>query len=442
MPDIAGFRAITYDPTRVELSKVVTPPYDVIDSAYRAKLAAQDPHSFVHLDLPEAADGGDRYQASAKTLAAWLGDGTLKRDVGRAMWRYHQVFTSAELGNRTVTRRGLIAAVRLSPWSEGLIKPHERTLSAPREDRMKLLDATRVQLSQVFATFGDASNEFERLLRGVESGKPTLEATTGDGTVHRLWRVGSAEIIGKLRHHMAPKKLYILDGHHRWETMVGFRDRMAAEGDLAMYSSMNYGTAFLVPMDDPGLVILPTHRIVHGVEGFAKDTFLAGVSKFFRVETLAGAARDAAKIRHALTTNVAGKAPAVAAVFPGDADAYLLSLDPHVDPSKFGMKGHKAVIRLDVALLHGLVLERVLNISPAAQEAQTNLRYVKDTQAAIDQIAAGEGQVGLLMNAPTLDQVRHVADLGEVMPQKSTYFFPKIASGLLMMPVDRDEDLV
>jgi uncharacterized protein (DUF1015 family) len=439
MPELAGFRAITYDPARVDLSKVITPPYDVIDAKERERLAAKDPHSFVHVDLPEPKDG-DKYKTAAKTLADWQAAGIMRRDTGRAMWRYHQVFKHPEDG-RTITRRGLVAAVKLSPWKDGMIRPHERTLSAPREDRTKLLDATRVHLSQVFLTFADASNEFDRLLRQVEGGKPFLEATTDDGTLHRAWRVGSAELIGKLRHHMAQKKAYVLDGHHRYETMVAFRDRLNAEQELMQYSSANFGTAFLVPADDAGLIILPTHRIVHGIEGFAKDAFLAGVRKYFRVEVIPGAAKEAAKLRKALA-NVTAHAATVAAVFPGDPDAHLLSLDPHVDVEAEGMTGHRAVIKLDVAILHGLVLERVLKISKEAQEKQTNLRYVKDTQATLDQIAGGQGQVGLLMNPPTLDQVRQVADLGEVMPQKSTYFFPKLASGFVLQPLDRDEDLV
>ena len=411
----------------------------MIDAKERERLAARDPHSFVHVDLPEAKDG-DKYQAAAKALASWQSSGVMRRDTSRAMWRYHQVFQHPEDG-RTITRRGLVAAVRLTPWKDGMIRPHERTLSAPREDRTKLLDATRVHLSQTFLTFADASGEFDRVLRPFDAGAPTLEAKTDDGTIHRLWRISSNEAIGRLRHHMAQKKAYVLDGHHRYETMVAFRDRLNAEQELMQYASANYGAAFLVPSDDQGLIILPTHRIVHGVEGLTREQFLAGVRRYFRIEVIAGAARDAAKVRLALQ-NVIGHAATVAAVFPGDPDVHLMSLDPHVDPEAEGMTGHRAVIRLDVAILHGLVLERVLKIGKEAQEKQTNLRYVKDTQATLDQIAAGQGQVGLLMNPPTLDQVRHVADLGEVMPQKSTYFFPKLASGLVLQPVERDEDLV
>lgn len=440
MPELAGFRAITYDPTRVDLSKVITPPYDVIDAKERARLAEKDPHSFVHVDLPEAKDGVDKYHAAAKTLADWQAAGIMKRDTTRAVYRYHQVFKHPEDG-RLITRKGLVAGVKLSPWKDGMIRPHERTLSAPREDRTKLLDATRVHLSQVFATFLDASHEFERMFRATDGKPPTLEATTDDGTVHRVWRIADATLIGKVRHHVAQKKAYVLDGHHRYETMVAFRDRLDAEKELMQYSSANFGTMFLVPSDDQGLVVLPTHRIVHGLDGLTRDSFLTGVRKYFRVESIPGGAKNAAAVRRALS-NVFGHAAAVVAVFPGDADAHLLSLDPHVDPAAEGVEAHRAVMKLDVTVLHGLLLEKVLHISKAAQEAQTNLRYVKDTQKTLDEIAAGQGQVGLLMNPPTLDQVRQVADLGEVMPQKSTYFYPKLASGLLLQPLDRDEDLV
>jgi uncharacterized protein (DUF1015 family) len=436
MPEIAAFRAITYDPTKVEVSKVITPPYDVLDAAERARYAAKDPHNFVHVDLPETKEG-DKYAAAAKTLAAWQAEGAMKRDATRAMWRYHQVFTAE---GRTITRKGLVVAVKLTPWSEGFIRPHERTLSGPRADRTKLLEATGTHLSQVFGTFGDASGEFERTLRHTDGGRPTLEGQTEDGTTHRLWRVGDAETIGKLRRHIAGKKIYVLDGHHRYETMVANRDRLNAAAPLAQYSSAAYGSMFIVPSDDAGLVILPTHRIVHGVAGLTRDSFLTGVKKYFHVEALPKAAKDAARVRTVLAER--HDIASVVAVFPADPDAYLLRLQSQVDPTAEGMKGHKAVLNLDVSILHGLVLERVLQISPAAQEAQTNLRYVKDTQKTLDAIAAKDGQVGLLMNPPTLDQVRHVADLGEVMPQKSTYFYPKLASGLVLQPIDPDEDLV
>jgi len=438
--DIASFRGILYAPGH-DASKVLAPPYDVIDSDQRSQLAASDPHNVVRLILPQADNGGDRYQAAARTLDDWLARGVLVRDGSRCLYRYHQVFRSAELGDRTVMRKGLIAAVRLEPFSSGIILPHERTLTGPKQDRFALMKATHAHFSQIFSLYQDAAGEIERVVRKIDEKKPDLEGTTPDGVMHRLWRIADAELVGRLRRLFAPKKLYIADGHHRYETMLALRDHLSMGASPGQYSSVQYGSMFLVSMDDPGLVILPTHRIVHGLADFSPARLLERVREHFLVDRLPGAARDPVAIRAAIA-NTPGHQPSFAAVFPGDPDAWQLTLDAHVNPSSLGLGGHPSVLRLDVTLLHSLVLDRLLGITPAAQEAQTNLRYVKDTAATLDQIAAGKGQAAFLVNAARIDQVRQVADAGEVMPQKSTFFYPKLASGIVMARVDVDEDLI
>jgi uncharacterized protein (DUF1015 family) len=439
--DIAPFRGIRYDTTRVDASQVLAPPYDVIDEAQRTALAARDPHNAVHLILPQAGAEGDRYQAAARTFDSWLADGTLVRDDQRAIYRYHQSFRSDAHGGRVITRRGFVAAVRLEPFANGVVLPHERTLAGPKQDRLALMTATRAYFSQIFALYDDPGGEVERVLRRVDDRTPDLEATTDDGVVHRLWRVADAELVGKLRRLFAPKKLYIADGHHRYETMLALRDRQAAEHGLGLYSSAQYGSMFLVPTDDPGLVVYPTHRIVHGLPSIDAADLLQRARQHFIVDRLPGAARDADRIREAIA-HTPGHQPSFAAVFAGDADAWQLTLDPHVNPAAVGLVGHPAVLRLDVTLLHGLVLDRILGITQAAQEAQTNLRYVKDTGKALDDIAAGRGQIAFLLNPGRVETVRQVADAGQVMPQKSTFFYPKLASGIVMARVDPDEDLV
>jgi len=194
-------------------------------------------------------------------------------------------------------------------------------------------------------------------------------------------------------------------------------------------------------MDDPGLIVLPTHRIVHGLTGFSKDTLLERAREWFIVDKIAGGASDMDKVRASVADAVAHRT-AFAALFPKDPDAWRFTLSPSVNPAAVGLSGHPAVLRLDVTLLHGLLLERVLGITPAAQEAQTNLRYVKDSTAALAATSAPDTQAVFLMGAPKVADVKHVADAGEIMPQKSTYFYPKIASGLVMAKVDPDEDLV
>ncbi len=443
MADIAPFRGILFDTGRVDASKVLAPPYDVIDADQRAALAAGDPHNVVRIDLPEpdGAGGLDRYQAAARTFEAWLADGTLVRDGSRCIYRYHQTFHLPG-HERATTRRGFIAAVRLEPFSAGVVLPHERTLAGPKQDRLALMKASRAYFSQVFGLYRDPGGEVERLFRRIDDRKADVDASM-DGVHHQLWRIADAELIGKVRRLMAPHKLYIADGHHRYETMLALRDHLAgtvAGGALGQYSSAQYGSMFLVATDDPGLVVLPTHRLIHGLEGFSAQTLLARAQEHFVVERLPGAARDGARIRDAIA-NTPGHQPSFVAVFPGDADAWQLTLEPHVNPAAVGLSGHAALLRLDVTLLHGLVLERILGIDAAAQEAQTHIRYVKDTASALEQVAAGKAQVGFLVNPTKVEQVRQVADAGEVMPQKSTYFFPKLASGIVMARVDPDEDL-
>lgn len=442
MPDIAPLRGILYDPARVDPAKVIAPPYDVIDPDERARLAGADPHNCVRLILPEADGGADRYAAAARTLDAWLASGVLKRDDRKSVYRYNQVFTHLDVGPAPVTRTGFIAAVRLHPFTDKVILPHERTLRGPKEDRLALMKATSSHFSQIFTMFKDSSGEVERLFKKTEKDAPIVDATTADGVRHMMWRCNDAETIGKLRHHMAPKKLYIADGHHRYETMLALRDHFAAgrEDGLSTYSSAQYGTMFLSTMDQPGLVVLPTHRILHSLQGFSPASLLEKVREFFLVDKIENGVAKPQLIRAAIAS-AENHQPGFAVVFPGEKDAWRLILDPQANTMALGL-ATKSIAKLDVTLLHSLVLEKVLGITPAAQEAQTNLRYVKDTTKAIAEAAKPGTQAVFLMTPSAVDSVKQVADRGEIMPQKSTYFFPKIASGLVINRIDPDEDLV
>jgi uncharacterized protein (DUF1015 family) len=441
MAEIAGFRGIRYDVSRVDASRVLAPPYDVIDADGRAALAARDPHNCVRLILPEG-DGDSKYAEAARVLEAWLGEGVLRREQRPAVYRYHQVFTSSELGGRTITRRGFIAAVRLHAFDEGVILPHERTLKGPKIDRLKLMDATSAHFSQIFTMYSDPSGASDRAFAAAESREPDLDGTTEDGTRHRMWRVDDAEALGALVRAMAPLKLYIADGHHRYETMLALRERFRerAGGPLSSRSAAEFGTMFLSNMDDPGLIVLPTHRLVHGLDDFSLERTVAQAREWFDVEVVPDVGRDAVALRTLLAER-GKRTPSFAAIVPGSADATILSLKPGFDPDAAWIDADPALTSLDVTLLHSLVLERILDIDRAAQEAQTNLGYIKDTGKAVDQTAAGAGQVCFIMDPTRLDQVRAVADAGEVMPQKSTFFYPKIASGIVINKIDPGEEL-
>jgi uncharacterized protein (DUF1015 family) len=436
MPEIALIKAILFDPAKVEIQRVIAPPYDVISEDERQKLEELDPHNCVRLILPRG-DGDEKYSAAAGLLGRWLDDGILHRDTRPAIYRYHQVFHVAELGGRKFTRRGFICGVRLSDYKDNVVLPHERTLRGPKEDRLKLMRAARAHFSQIFGLYRDPSLVTDQAFSGTDQRPPDLEGATADGTLHRLWRVNDRETIAQIGRVVGPMKVYIADGHHRYETMLALRDelRAAAGGEVGYRASSEFATFFLTNMADPGLVVLPIHRLVHSLAAFDRQDFLDKVKEHFHITPVEDGAVDAKKLKTAIHDQARVR-PAFGVVTPGDSNAVVLSLQ--TDPR---LPLHKSVATLDVSLLHGVILERLLGIDREAQERQTHVEYVKDTADALARVARGEAQVGFIMNPTRIDQVLDVADHAQTMPQKSTFFFPKIASGLVINPISTDEDL-
>lgn len=444
MADVAGFRGLLYDPTRVELTQVLAPPYDVIYPEGRAELAAKDTHNCVQVILPELAEGADadsnkKYEHARDLLEAWTEDGVLVRDDKPAVYRYHQVFAHQFLGSEEVVRKGFIAAVRLHDFDEGVIRRHERTLKGPKVDRLKLWETTSTHLSQIFTLYSDPKSQVDSLFAQAEAQKPTIEGMTDDGTRHLLWRVDDPDVVAKVCGEMADKNLYIADGHHRYETMLAFRNKLVSN-DAKERSAARYGMMFLANLDDPGLVVLPTHRMVHSVPGFDAQSMREKLATYFDLREVADAGTNIDSLLSELAIS-AESGTSFALVIPGESKATMLTLKADCDLAAAGITGSEVTLKLDVTLLHGLVLEKILGVSRADQEAQTRISYIKDTQAALDQCAAQTGQVCFLMNATPVSQVVAVSDADEVMPQKSTFFYPKIASGMVFNPVNADESL-
>jgi uncharacterized protein (DUF1015 family) len=440
MAEIAPFRGILFTPKAGDPSHVLAPPYDVISDAERAQLEALDPHNCVRLILPQPDDPkqpDSRYARAAKELGKWLDEGALARDERPAIYRYHQVFT---VDGASITRKGFIARIRLARFDEGIVLPHERTLSGPKADRLKLKRATRAHLSQIFGLYSDPDRRTDEPFAALELDKPTIEGTTSDGVSHRLWRLTDAVAQRKVMDFIADKKVYIADGHHRYETMLALRDELRAEvkGDDAARSAVEYGVMFFCNMDDPGLVVLATHRVVFGLPSFDRARFLAAAREFFVVTE--GPMADPLVVKRALAGH-AKRGPSFALVTPGSQTiAYLRVRGDLIVSSVPAMSGQAKELReLDVALLHGLVIETLLGVDRAAQEKQTNLRYAKDWHKAFAELAAPGVQAVFLMNPTLVSQVKAVADTGQVMPQKSTFFYPKIASGLVINPIDPAE---
>ncbi|MBT8494779.1 MAG: DUF1015 domain-containing protein, partial [Deltaproteobacteria bacterium] len=410
MADLRPFRGWYYDCSKADASQLLAPPYDVLDDAERKALAAKHDKNSVRVILPEG-DGDAKYPEASRLLESWRNSGALVQSQRPAVYRYHQVFEHPLEPGRTMTRRGFIAAVRLHDFAERIILPHERTLKGPKIDRLKLMDATRTHTSQIFTLYSDPSGTSDQLFEAVERTEPTIDGVTDDGTRHRMWECSDAELIGDLRRIVGPLSLYIADGHHRYETMLAMRKQIEGEhGGLSANSSANFGTLFVANMSDPGMVVLPTHRLIHSVGDFDAERMLSAASERFEMHEIdpqPGVIRDAL---------ARADRPAFAAVFPARRKATVMVLRKPPETLK-GVLGE-----LDVSVLHSLVLEDILGIDKAAQAAKTNIEYLKTDGKAMAAIEAGKGQVCFMMRATPVSQVKACSDAGEFMPQKSTFF--------------------
>jgi len=348
------------------------------------------------------------------------------RDATRAIYRYHLRFADPANG-RQLIRKMLVCGVRLEPWAGGLVRPHEATDPARKAAALAALRSTQVAPAPVLAGYRDAAGEIDRLFRRIDGDRPTLELTTPDAAVHRVWRVQSAELLGQLRHALAPKRIIVLDGHDRYEAMLAYRDELAADRPLAVYSSANYSLMCLTQLDDPALIAAPRHCAIRG--GPPSEVALAAARPYFIVEKLAGAARDLTRQRAALAETVAHQ-PGFVIAWATEPDAWKLTLSPDVSPVNAGVAVNRALQRLEPIVADQLFVERAL---PGAR---------LEHPASAEEAFAGKPDAVLTMRPLTVEQIIHIVELGEVLPTGSTGFAPRLAPGLVSAIVDPDEDLV
>jgi len=450
MARIYPFRALRYNPSRVRIEDVVTQPYDKITPSMQQAYYQRSPYNLVRiiLGLPELFDSApgsdgkgpsDVYSRAARDFADWRSHGVLNREKDPCIFAYSQRFTVPGSNGVIAERRGFIALGELSGYSHGVVFRHEQTLAKPKSDRLNLLRATWAHFGQIFMLYSDPAQTAERFLF---SGNPNadIEVTDEYGVLHRVFRISDPGTINILSAEMEDKKLIIADGHHRYETALEYsRERAPAnpatsERNSYIMPQPPYPEAAVmmtfVNMDSEGLVILPTHRVVFGLKDFSASAFLERAGSYFEIESLKSA--EAEEICGRLAVEGADDT-AFAAITAGG--RYLLKAKP-----KAMAEAMKALPerqrQLDVVLLHSLVLERLLGITPEAIHEQCNLRYLRDAGEALEQVAEGEANIAFLVNPVTLDQLREIAFAGEVMPQKSTDFYPKLLSGLAIYALD------
>ncbi len=421
MATIRPFRGLRYHSHAGEPRDLMAPPYDVIDADGRAELAARSRSNCIHFILPEG-EGDAKYGRGAAEFRRIV-DEAMTRDPQPAVYVYHQTFTAH---GQTFVRKGFVCLIELTPFGKGPVLAHERTLAGPKVDRLALMRACDAHLELVFGMFSDPDRAWEGIVDPVK-GEAVLRSDF-EGIEHALWRVDDPSALDALATHLRDRNIYIADGHHRYETMCAFADELQAQGR----DGARFGMIYLSNLDDPGLVVFPTHRLVHGIAGVDLPAVLDRVAPFFDVSTEPLPA-DAEATRVRLERAGAQRA-AFGLSIPRSGTLHLLTLRADFDPSAAGLGSlAPALQRLDVVLLHELVLERALGITKAAMEAKTNLRYYKSYEQTHAVAASGDADTQLVcfMNPTPVADVRAVCDSGEVMPQKSTFFYPKIPNGLV-----------
>lgn len=442
MARIRPFSAFRYDLGRVKADDVVTQPYDKITPDMRQRYLQHSPYNLVRVILGEKHDGDSEtnnvYTRASDYLKQWIADGTLRRDPEPGIYPYTQTFKIPGT-NQTATRRGFIAIGGIEDYANKVIFRHEQTLSGPKVDRQNLLRATHTHFGQIFMLYSDPAQTIEKEILA-RAQNPILEATDEYGTVHRLFRETDPAVIERLQQQMNSRQLIIADGHHRYETALAWRNEQRARAPHRADAPWDWVMMTFVNLDAPGLVVLPTHRLVHSLPSFDATALLNRLATWFDKETLAIPQEQWQQkweaVRKQLADNAAAGRLSIATALRGQAGITLLHLKNSVDLAKELPDALPEQRKLDVLILHELILHRGLGITAEAVREERNLRYVRLAAEALQSVQVEAAQAAFFLNPIAPQQMRDVALAGGVMPQKSTDFYPKLLSGLTMYRVE------
>ena len=443
MAEIHPFRALHYNPAVIpDLQKVVTQPYDKISAPMQGRYYESSPFNFVRVILrkPEPETNETIYRRAGRELRNWIDQRVLISSSEPAIHPYTQEYAVPGQPLNRKRRWGFIALCRLEDYSARIVHRHEETLSGPKADRLELLKATRSDLGQIFFLYSDPHGAIEASLHEHTLGEPWQQVTDEYSTIHTVWRASDPRTVEQVVELMKPKKLVIADGHHRYETALAYsRERRAEEprGDRATYVMATF-----VPLESEGLTILPTHRLVHGLDTFTWNGFRSGVRQFFELEELdlSGPAQESARSIRQSLERAGRERPAIAA-YGGPKHSLLLRLRQDIDLGRVLAEIPETLRRLDVVLLHELVLEKVMSIDRQAVREQKHLRYLRGIDDAMNEVTEGRAQIAFLMNPTPIQAVCENAFADLVLPQKSTDFYPKLLSGLTVYWMDNPAGL-
>ncbi len=446
MAQVFPFTAYTYNLAKVELDKVVTQPYDKIDPQLQEVYYKRSPYNFVRIikgkEQVEDDESKNKYTRARDYLQKWIDEGILIRDKEPSIYPYNQEY---EVEGKLKVRWGLIVLTRLEPYGMG-VRAHERTLAAPKADRLNLMRATGSNFGHIFMLYSDPRRRVSQLLQPlVEKESPILRAKDDFGATHKVWRVNDPETIRQVQEALADKVLFIADGHHRYETAVNYAEEMRKKG-LKPIGNESYENRMitLVNIEEPGLAILPTHRLIHSLKGFNISSYIEQTKRYFRVEEFPYRPQGEERAKEKLFREMEkrGNKEHLFGLFARGADRfYLLSLkDESIMDELVKEERPAAWKRLDVSILHAILMNKLLGIDARALELQTNVTYERYKDSAIEKVKKDDKyQLVFFLNPTKVHNVKEVAELGERMPQKSTDFFPKLLSGLTINKMNLSE---
>ncbi len=440
MAEIRPFKGIRYNTNKVKLEEVITEPYDRIPPALQEDYYRRNPKNFVRIilgkeDEPEHPEK-DKYKRSRIYLDEWLKENILIREDQEVFYLYEQEY---RIFGQKLKRLGLITRVKLEEFSSRKVLPHEKTFPKHKVDRLNLLRATNTNTGQIFLLYKDddlrVDSAVKKALEGSEIG---AEVVDEDDFSHKLWIIKDREAIENIQKAMADKVLIIADGHHRYETSLNFqKEKLAELGSIKGDEPFNYIMMTLFRLDDPGLVILPTYRLVKGLDKLNTESFKDTLSPYFDIQEVSVAGPEE-KETLAKVQDIVNRESHTFAAFVGDFEKYYLfqlksegMLDKEIDDEK-----SKEWKRLDVAILHSLIIDKLHSLSTAPFSLENNVSYIRNLERGLKKVSDGEFQMIFLLRPAQLDQIRQVVEQGELMPQKSTDFFPKLKSGLVLNPLD------
>jgi uncharacterized protein (DUF1015 family) len=419
MADVQPLRALHYDQSVVgPLADVVAPPYDVIDDDQRAALIARSPFNVAAVDLPRGEP--DPYAAARELFESWQLQGAIVRDQDPAVWAHTQDYSGP--GGRTLTRRGFFCRVRIEEYGPGRVRPHERTHPGPKEDRLRLTRATRANISPIFSLYSDPSHAAWDALSPATEQAPSGEVTDSDGTVHRLWRVSDSHAIAAVQAAAGTSELLIADGHHRYETMQAYAQEIGGEGEH------QFILMCLVALEDPGLTVFPTHRLVRGLDEERWQALERALARDFEISEVPIEDIAPPPEQHPTVLQLGY-------INSRDGRPLRLTLKDQAIADTALAGRSEAYRHLDTGVLETLLLKGALGLSDDDIAHFNGLFYARDTAEALAMVRSGEYDAAFLMRPTPVAQVRDVAAAGENMPPKSTYFFPKLLTGLLFNPL-------